>query len=109
MDAFEISELLEQRERTGRVWMEFFRVPPLSMGIYRLREGSSDPQQPHTEDEAYYVLQGRAQIRVGTEERAVQPGTLIYIPARVEHRFHTITEDLVVLVFFAPAEGSRGQ
>ncbi len=107
MDAFEISELLEKRERAGRVWMEFFRVPALSAGIYRLREGSSDPQQPHTEDEIYYVIQGRAQIRVGSEDRAVKPGTLIFIPANTDHRFHAIAEDLVVLVIFAPAEGSK--
>jgi mannose-6-phosphate isomerase-like protein (cupin superfamily) len=43
-------------------------------------------------------------MQVAEEERAVEPGTVIFVPARVEHRFHSITEDLVVLVMFAPAE-----
>jgi quercetin dioxygenase-like cupin family protein len=43
-------------------------------------------------------------IRVGTEEQAVAPGSLIFVPANVEHRFHSIAEDLSLLVLFAPAE-----
>jgi len=42
---------------------------------------------------------------VGDEERLVQPGDTIYVAAQVPHKFHTITEDLTLLVFFAPAEG----
>ena len=43
---------------------------------------------------------------MGDEDLAVRPGHLLTVPARVEHRFHSITEDLLLLVFFAPAEGS---
>jgi mannose-6-phosphate isomerase-like protein (cupin superfamily) len=32
----------------------------------------------------------------------VTPGTALYVPAGEEHRFHDITEDLTVVVFFAP-------
>jgi len=30
----------------------------------------------------------------------------VNVPARLEHRFHTIAEELDVLVFFAPAESA---
>jgi hypothetical protein len=30
------------------------------------------------------------------------------VPAHEVHRFHDISEDLALLVFFGPAEGSRG-
>ena len=30
----------------------------------------------------------------------------VYVPPRVEHRFHSITEELRLLVVFAPAETS---
>ena len=43
---------------------------------------------------------------MGDEDVAVGPGHLLTVPARVEHRFHSITEDLLLLTFFAPAEGS---
>jgi mannose-6-phosphate isomerase-like protein (cupin superfamily) len=86
-------------------YLEFLRVPDLSAGIYRLPRGGTDPQQPHAEDEVYYVLAGRARILVGDEDEPVEAGTAVYVPRGVEHRFHDIEEDLTLLVFFAPAEG----
>jgi quercetin dioxygenase-like cupin family protein len=47
-------------------------------------------------------------MTVGREDRAVEPGSVIFVEAGMEHRFHTIKEDLSVLVFFAPPEYSRG-
>lgn len=104
MQSFDLATLLDQRERTGRAYLEFLRVPALSVGIYHLKAGQEDRQQPHTEDEVYYVLAGRAHFRAGGEQRAVQPGTILFVEKAVEHRFFDITEDLMVLVFFAPAE-----
>jgi len=109
MDAFELSHLVEQRERADRLYLEFLRVPSLSVGLYSLPANGTDPQQPHTEDEVYYVIAGRAHIRVGAEDRSVEPGTVVYVAAEVEHKFHSIVEDLTILVFFAPAENSRGR
>lgn len=107
MEAFTLSSLVGAREQSGRLYHEFLRVPAMSAGIYQLAAGATDPQQPHTEDELYYVAQGRGAIRVGEEDRPVEQGTLIFVAADVPHRFHSITEDLTVLVFFAPAEYSR--
>jgi mannose-6-phosphate isomerase-like protein (cupin superfamily) len=104
MTAFEIATLLSERRGSHRPYLEFLRVPSISLGIYALPAGGTDAQKPHKEDEVYYVLQGRATIRVGTEDRAVEPGSLVFVAANVEHRFHSITEDLTLLVFFAPAE-----
>jgi mannose-6-phosphate isomerase-like protein (cupin superfamily) len=106
MHDFQLSKLLAEREESGRAWLEFLRAPALSLGVYHLRAGQADTQQPHTEDEVYYVVAGRSRFRAGGEERAVGPGTVIYVERSVEHRFYDITEDLTVLVFFAPPEGS---
>ena len=107
MDAFELSDVMAQQAASGRSYLEFLRVPALSIGVYTLPAGSQDLQEPHTEDEVYYVAQGAATIRVAGEDRPVMAGSMVYVPARVEHRFHTITQDLTVLVFFAPAEYSQ--
>ncbi len=104
MDAFEISQLILDQRRSGRSYLEFLRVPTLSVGVYSLPVGGVDPQKSHQEDEVYYVVDGRGSIQVDTEGRPVEPGIIIFVAAGVEHYFHTITEDLTVLVFFAPAE-----
>ena len=111
MEAFEIPALADERESTGKLYLEFLKVPALSAGLYVLAAGATDPQQPHTEDEVYYIVSGAGSIRVGDEDRQVQAGSVVYVPAGVEHRFHTITAELKILVFFAPAEYSlaRGQ
>jgi mannose-6-phosphate isomerase-like protein (cupin superfamily) len=104
---YTLSGLTGARTQAGKLYHEFLRVPSMSAGLYELAAGATDPQQPHTEDELYYVVRGRAQIQVAEERIAVEPGALIFVAAGVEHRFHSITEDLSVLVFFAPAEYSR--
>ncbi len=106
MEIFELTQLMEKRQHANRAFLEFLRVNSLSAGLYVLAAGSVDSQKPHREDEVYYVQSGRATIRVGAEDRPVEEATVIYVPAGVEHRFHTITQDLTILVFFAPAESS---
>lgn len=104
VDAFELAELLRERAASGRLYLEFIRTHDLSVGLYVLPAGGTDPQGPHTEDEVYHVISGRGQIRVGTEDRAVEAGSVVFVGADVEHRFHDIEEELVVLVVFGPAE-----
>ena len=107
MDTFEFDTLTAEQQASGKLYLEFLRVPSLSVGVYNLPAGSADPQQPHNEDEVYHVVNGRGMIRAGEEDRPVEPGTVVFVGAHVPHHFHTITADLQLLVFFAPPEGSR--
>ena len=107
MDALDLLSLIDAQAKSGQRYHEFLRQPSLSMGVYVLPAGGVDPQSPHTEDEVYYVTSGRAQITVADEDRSVGPGSIVFVAANVEHRFHSIEEDLSVLVFFAPAEYSN--
>ncbi len=107
MPAYEIADLLKQQAASGRAYLEFLRVPDLSLGLYTLPAGGVDGQQPHTEPEVYYVVSGAATATVGTEDTPVGPGSIVFVEAGVSHRFHAITADLTLLVFFAPAEYAR--
>jgi mannose-6-phosphate isomerase-like protein (cupin superfamily) len=108
MDAFELADLETRRAAGGRAYLEFLRVPALSIGLYTLDAGAVDGQSPHTEDEIYVVMAGRARITVGDEVRDVKPGSTIYVAATIPHRFHNIAERLEILVVFAPPEDSLG-
>jgi mannose-6-phosphate isomerase-like protein (cupin superfamily) len=107
MDAFDLPQIIAETSTSDDRYLEFIRKPSLSVGLYMLPAGATDTQQPHTEDEVYYIASGRGFIQVGNENRPVEAGTVIFVPASVEHRFLTITEDLTILVFFAPAEYSQ--
>ncbi len=107
MYAFELSQLLGDAPHTEEAhYAEFLRQPSLSMGTYSLAAGAMDPQQPHTEDEVYYIISGQGSIRVGDEQQLVQAGSVVFVAAHVPHRFFNITEDMTILVFFAPAENT---
>lgn len=103
MDTFELPRLFAERP-AGHNYFELIRVAAMSAGLYVLQPGEPDRQGPHREDELYYVVGGKATIRVGTEDYPVAPGTAVFVAAGVEHHFHSITVELRVLVVFAPAE-----
>ena len=105
--ACELAQLISQRETSNKLYLEFLKVTDLIMVLYVLPAGGADPQSPHSEDEVYYVVSGRAQILVAEESHVVQAGSIVYVTKNVAHRFHSIEEDLTVLVFFAPAEHSN--
>ncbi len=106
MNAFDLASLENRRATGGRPYLEFLRVPALSAGLYTLAAGAVDGQSPHTEDEVYVVMAGKARITVGDEVRDVGPGSVVYVAATVPHRFHDIVERLEIVVLFAPAEDS---
>jgi mannose-6-phosphate isomerase-like protein (cupin superfamily) len=90
-----------------RHWVEHLSVPDLSVGTYSIPRGGADDQVPHTEDEIYVVMAGRARLEAGGESILVGPGSVVYVPAGEVHRFTEISADLAALVLFAPAEGTR--
>jgi mannose-6-phosphate isomerase-like protein (cupin superfamily) len=103
--AFGIEELRAQREKAGRPYLPFLNVPSMRMGLYSLAVGAEDKQTPHDEDEVYYVMKGRATLRVEAEEYPVQVGSMVFVAAHAAHKFHDIAEGLEVVVFFAAGPG----
>jgi len=103
---FELKDMLEEISRERR-YHEFLRAEAMSVGVYVLAAGASDPQLPHKEDEIYYVVRGKAKLRVGGAERsvrAISEAHVIFVERGLDHRFFDIEEELVLLVVFAPAE-----
>ena len=101
--AYSIEEVFAAHADAGQMWHEFLRVPALSMGLYVIPAGGDDPQSPHNEDEIYYIVSGRGKLTAGDQEFAAQPGSILFVAKQVPHKFHSVTEELGVLVFFAPA------
>ena len=99
-----IEEIDRERVKAGKRYREFLRVPAMSAGLYVLPAGGTDPQRPHHEDEMYYVIRGHGHFRAGDDETQVSAGSVLFVSADIEHHFYDISEELAVMVFFAPAE-----
>ena len=83
-------------------YREVLRVPALSLGLFAVGPGHDDTQTPHDQDEVYVVVGGSAVLDVAGQRTPVTAGSVAYVPARVPHRFVDITDDLRVVVVFAP-------
>lgn len=99
-----LDDVIEAARGSSESYHEFLRRGMFSVGLYRLAAGETDTQTPHEEDEIYHVLSGRARLEAAGHAHPVESGSLAYVAKRVEHRFVDITEDLEVLVLFAPPE-----
>src|SRR6185437_11904947 len=88
-------------------WIVHLNTNDLSLGTYCIPAGGVDDQSPHTEDEIYVVKTGRATLVTDSGTAAVAPGSVIYVPAGETHRFTDVTEDLALIVIFAPPYNSR--
>lgn len=88
-------------------YAQHLSVPALSVGTYSIPAGATDDQSPHAEDEIYHVLSGSGRFTSGGRTVKVGAGTTLFVPAHEVHHFHDVTEDMTVLVFFAPAYSGR--
>lgn len=105
--AAELDDVIEQARATSDGYAaEVLRSDLLSVGLYILPAAGTDDQSPHDEDEVYYAVRGRGTLRVGSDDHSVQPGSLLFVPASAVHFFHDISEELILVVFWAPPEGS---
>src|SRR5262245_16878181 len=106
---FTLSQVIERHRKLREPWLEFLRLPTLSLGIYGLPTGAEDPQLSHAEDEVYHVVAGRAMLRIENEDHVVEPGSILFVGANVKHYFHGIQEALTSLVFFSSSAASESK
>jgi len=90
----------------GRRSAEILRHGSLEVRWYAPR--GSDPQTPHERDEIYVLASGRAAFVRGNERVSVVAGDLLFVPARMAHRFEEMSEDFAAWVMFdGPAGGEQ--
>lgn len=107
MEVSNLEALTREARESGKGFHEFLRRDALSAGMYILPGGGQDDQVPHREDEIYVVTSGTGRITIEGREHEVGPGSVIFVAANDEHRFHDFPDDLEILVFFAPAYSGR--
>ncbi len=76
----------------------------LFFDLYCLGPGQAQRVHIHPDsDKIYYVMRGRARVRVAEEEREVAAGQAVLAPAGASHGVsNATTEPLTLLVFMAP-------
>jgi mannose-6-phosphate isomerase-like protein (cupin superfamily) len=89
----------------GKRFATIFQHGTLLVEIYAPR--GTDPQNPHTRDEVYFVAAGSGEYVCGENRTAFGPTDLLFAAAGVAHRFENFTDDLAVWVLFYGFEGGE--
>lgn len=87
MDPVATDDILAQLDEEDELFHEFLRRDLMSLGVYRLEAGTTDPQEPHAEDEVYYVVSGTTKIRIGDDLHPVEEGDIVFVGREVDHQF----------------------
>lgn len=84
-------------------YIEPFVKDMTSLGMYA--PVGQDNQQPHTQDELYFVVSGSGIFVHDGERTAFGPGDALFVAARTHHRFEQFTDDFATwVVFWSPPQ-----
>lgn len=89
----------------GKLFATIFKHGSLLVEVYAPR--GTDPQNPHTRDEVYFVAAGSGDYVCGDTRQPFGPTDLLFAAAGEPHRFKNFTDDLAVWVLFYGPEGGE--
>ena len=96
----ELNTILSSLEKND-YFTDFLNTKSLEAGIINLREDQKDTQDTHPLDELYYVIEGKGMISINGKDHEIKQGTLIFVPAYSEHKFHGNKNNLLILYILA--------
>jgi mannose-6-phosphate isomerase-like protein (cupin superfamily) len=100
----QVHALLPPETQEGRRYAEPWTHGTMRTGFYAPR--GHDPQQPHDQDELYFVVSGSGTFVHGEERSAFKAGDALFVAAGVTHRFEDFTDDFGAwVVFWGPKGG----
>ena len=77
-----------------------------SMSVEVYVPQGQDLQQPHTQDELYFIHSGRGQLIIGEQVFDCAAGDAFHVAAGASHRFIDFSNDFVTwAVFYGPQGG----
>ena len=90
---------LDKKEDSA-YFLDILHNNSFEVGVLRLNPGQKDTQGPHSEDELYFVMEGKGYINMVEKNYEVRKGFCIFVPSKTKHYFHGHKERLVVLYVF---------
>jgi mannose-6-phosphate isomerase-like protein (cupin superfamily) len=76
----------------------------MSVEVYAPKD--ADLQEPHRQDELYFIARGSAKLRIADQLLDAAVGDAFFVAAGVAHRFESFSDDFVTwVVFYGPENG----
>ena len=99
---FDLDSMLLELNKKGNssCSLDVLHNNSFEVGVLRLNPGQKDTQGRHSEDELYFVAEGKGYINIAEKDHEIRKGSCIFVPSKTKHYFHGNTERLVVLYVF---------
>ncbi len=78
-----------------------------TMQVEYFQPKGTDTQQPHSQDELYFIVSGQSAFYRDGETVFVKPGDILFVPAGMEHRFVDFSDDFATWVVFYGKQGGE--
>ena len=101
---FDLSAYLEKIKQSSSYFYTFINRDSLAAGILVLQAGEEDTQEPHDNDEVYYIISGDGFLKIKDKDYEVSKNKLFFVAKGVNHFFHGNKTELKVLYFFGGSD-----
>src|SRR5690349_20820476 len=78
-----------------------------SMSVEYYAPKLKDLQTPHTQDELYVIVSGKATFMLEDKSASCMSGDVLFVPAGKKHKFENFTDDFATWVIFYGPEGGE--
>jgi mannose-6-phosphate isomerase-like protein (cupin superfamily) len=79
-----------------------------TMSVEVFAPKGEDLQQPHTQDELYFIQHGTGVLVINGQRFDATAGDAFFVSAGVQHRFENFSHDFVTwVVFYGPQGGEK--
>ena len=97
---YDLETYLEKIKESSSYFSTFIDKDSLAAGVMLLSPGEKDTQEPHENDEVYFIISGNGFLKINDKDHKVSKNKLFFVGKNVKHFFHGNSEDLQVLYFF---------
>ena len=97
---YDVSKYIEKIKNSDEYFHTFINKQSLAAGVLVLQPGEEDTQEPHQNDEVYFIIKGNGFLKIKNKDYSVEPNKMYFVGKEIEHYFHGNTKELVVLYFF---------
>jgi len=98
---FALNQVEKARQPNDDVWNEFLKRKSMIFGLYMLPKPlNGDNALTHKWDEVNFVTKGSGKFQVGEKVMDVNAGDIIFVKKGNAHFFHSLNDDLDILIFF---------
>jgi mannose-6-phosphate isomerase-like protein (cupin superfamily) len=102
--AFDTNKFVKKIAKSSTYFHTFLNRENIAAGILRLDPGEKDTQDPHENDEIYYIVKGNGFLTIDNKDYPISEGMSYYVTKKIPHRFHGNTKELIVLYFFGGSD-----